>query len=418
MRRHLPEVALDWQKLQLPRREAIDVELQLITPMFGGGYKPREVDLLMPIRPAAIRGHLRFWWRATAGAQYKNAEQLYNAEAAIWGGAATPENKASGKVAIQVTILDEGRAVPYAAVAPRATPREGPLHGFFLFPFQPQRDTPAAVGREGTTFRLRLLLEDGLTPQQKLEVRNALKAWIAFGGVGARTRRGCGALQPIGSSAYEWLLPAKLQELRAWLNSLLPNSTAEEITHTLPSLWHARVVLVEPKNDARAVWRELGRFWARFRKGHFPEPYQPMRGGKWADYRRVLCRLRQQGTSLKLAKPHIGLPIIYQQIRRAQLCFTGRIEPVNSGRMASPVIIKPVALSDGQIAGLIAVLHAQAPQAVKINNQRYTLSEPPKSDEPVLEALSVSAVLDAVVKAAQLHFKMNQQDAVITIGCS
>lgn len=394
--------APSWQ--EPTKREAIEVQLQLITPMFGGGYKTREVDPLMPIRPAAIRGHLRFWWRATAGAQYTNAGELYKAETAIWGGAAVKDEAAVGKVAIQTEMINEGNEAPYARVAPKATPREGPLHGYFLFPFQAQQDgTPAAVGRENVSFRVRVLLDSSLSEAQKREVQNALKAWIAFGGVGARTRRGCGALRATGSSANEWLPPASPEQLGAWLRQLLPNQVVKQPA-VLPSLQGARLGFVQNIGDATAVWRELGRFWARFRKGHFKEAYQPMKGAKWRDYRQVLCHLKQQGDTLRLAKPFLGLPIIYQEIRGARnLCFVGTLEPVNSGRMASPVILKPVALARGGTVGLILILNAKRPERITVNKRQYRLSLPDKN-EPVLKDLQVSDVLEAVNAAAALHF--------------
>jgi len=409
MRRGLPDTAPEWQ--EPANREAIEVELQLITPMFGGGYKTREVDPLMPIRPAAIRGHLRFWWRATAGAQYESAEELYQAETAIWGGAATKEDKAVGKVAIQVQLKNAGKPAPYSEIAPRATPREGPLHGYFLFPFQAQRDgTPAATGRQEIAFRVRLLLHDSLSNEEREAVRNALKAWIAFGGVGARTRRGCGALTVVGSNPTEWLMPIERTQCQDWLNRLIPVALREGKTVALPSLVNAQVFLVSPLSDATQVWRELGRFWARFHKGHFDENYQPMKGSKWNDYRGVLCRLRSGTESLRLAKPYLGLPIIYQEIRGAKgLCFTGTLEPTESGRMASPVILKPVALSNGKIAGLIAVLNAQPPTRIRVNNRVYGL-EPPSQD-PVLKSLGASTMLEAVIEAAKIHFSV-QEDAI------
>jgi CRISPR-associated protein Cmr1 len=96
----------EWQ--EPAKRKTIELELRLITPMFGGGYKAREVDPLQPIRPAAIRGHLRFWWRATAGARYASVADLHKAETELWGGASTKDNPAVGKVAIRVEISKEG----------------------------------------------------------------------------------------------------------------------------------------------------------------------------------------------------------------------------------------------------------------------------------------------------------------------
>jgi CRISPR-associated protein Cmr1 len=253
---HLP----DWQ--EPAKRETIELELRLITPMFGGGYKAREVDPLLPIRPAAIRGHLRFWWRATAGARYASVADLHKAETELWGGASTKDNPAFGKVAIQVQILSAGEETPYSQIAPPSKPKDGPLHGYFLFPFREQREQniPAAVGRRQVSFQLRLMLDASLSEAQRAGVRTALKAWIAFGGVGARTRRGCGALTVLGNNANQWLPPT--QGLAEWLE--MPSNAASD--HDWTTLAGAQGIVV-PTASPEDAWRELGQFWARFRKG-------------------------------------------------------------------------------------------------------------------------------------------------------
>jgi CRISPR-associated protein Cmr1 len=386
----------DWQ--EPAKRETIELELRLITPMFGGGYKAREVDPLLPIRPAAIRGHLRFWWRATAGARYTSVADLHKAETELWGGASTKDNPAVGKVAIQVQILSAGEKAPYRQVAPESKPKDGPMHGYFLFPFQEQKkqNIPAAVGRRQVSFQLRLTLDASLSEAQRAEVRTALKAWIAFGGVGARTRRGCGALTVVGANANQWLPPT--QGLAQWLG--MPNDAVSGCGWT--TLAEAQGIVV-PTASPEEAWRELGRFWARFRKGHFPQSYSPMSGGKWRDYRQVLCQLRNQGNTLRLAKPFLGLPIIYQKIKGARnLCFTGTLEPVGSGRMASPVILKPIALQGGKFGALVLVMHAPKPDKIRVNSEEYALAAPTK--DPVLQALGANDVLDAVLKGAKRHF--------------
>jgi CRISPR-associated protein Cmr1 len=122
---NLPDLP-EWQ--EPAKRETIELELRLITPMFGGGYKAREVDTVQPIRPAAIRGHLRFWWRATAGARYARVEELHKAETELWGGASKKDNPAVGKVAIRVEVKDKGQMVGYGS--------RGGLPKYFLFPFR------------------------------------------------------------------------------------------------------------------------------------------------------------------------------------------------------------------------------------------------------------------------------------------
>jgi CRISPR-associated protein Cmr1 len=383
---HLP----DWQ--EPAKRETIELELRLITPMFGGGYKAREVDPLLPIRPAAIRGHLRFWWRATAGARYATVEELHKAERELWGAAATKDNPAVGKVAIRVEVKDKGQMVGYGS--------RGGLPKYFLFPFRPQKNIPATKGRENVVFTLRLILDTSLSEAQRAEVRTALKAWIAFGGVGARTRRGCGALTVVGANANQWLPPT--QGLAEWLE--MPRDAASD--HDWTTLAGARGFITLTKN-AEDAWCKLGQFWARFRKGHFAQAYSPMSGGKWRDYRQVLCQLRNQGNTLRLAKPFLGLPIIYQKIKGARnLCFTGTLEPVGSGRMASPVILKPIALQGGEFGALVLVMHAPKPDKIRVNSQEYALAAPTK--DPVLQALGANDVLDAVLKGARKHFTGKQ----------
>ena len=128
-----------------------------------------------------------------------------------------------------------------------------------------------------------------------------------------------------------------------------------------------------------------------------------MSGGKWRDYRQVLCQLRNQGNTLRLATPFLGLPIIYQEIKGAKnLCFTGTLEPAQSGRMASPVILKPIALQGGRFGALIVVMQAPKPDKIRIGDKEYTLAAPTK--DPVLQALDAADVLDAVLKGAKQHF--------------
>ena len=57
---------------------------------------------------------------------------------------------------------------------------------------------PRVIAREGMGFLLKLQLASDLTAQQQNEIEAALRWWSSFGGVGARNRRGLGALLVIG----------------------------------------------------------------------------------------------------------------------------------------------------------------------------------------------------------------------------
>jgi len=392
----------EWSEPQSAQPLQIDIET--ITPLFGGGYKTREYDELIPVRAPTVRGHLRFWWRATAGAQYSSVDELYQAECDLWGGASTANQARVGKVAVRVKILSAGKRKSYREIAPRATPKEGPLHGFFLFPLQAikSENLPEAKGLEGVRFRLCLQYDSRLTDQQRKEVEAAVKAWLVFGGIGARTRRGCGALKARDAA---WQLPNDPNQREEFIKRLLFHQ-GDNHAYDYPTLVGATVLIGQPQADPMTVWKELGRFWARFRKGHFPSDYKPMVGSKWNDYRQVLCKLSSNlGRALPLAKPYLGLPIVYQEFRDA--CFHGSIEPAQSGRMASPVILKPVALDNGGFAPLILVMRTKKPEQIKINGAGYSLRLP--TSDPVLQALKASDVLDAVIKAAHQHFKGVQE---------
>lgn len=383
--------------------ETVELSVKVITPLFGGGYEAREVDPVTIIRPATIRGHLRFWWRATAGAQYATAQDLYRAEASIWGGAADIDNPnvSAGKVVIQVAVNQSGQVRLHSDLAPRSTPRDGPQEGYFLFPFQQQRGNnpaPEANARVNVSFRLTVFFAETLNDNQKNEVKNAIKAWLAFGGVGARTRRGCGALQVTGNGADVWLPPADKESRRSWFANLAGNRRGAA---AWTSLAGGTVTLGAAKPDAMNIWKELGTFWARFRKGHVGNiPYNPMKGAKWRDYRYQLVSLRNQ-ERVSLAKPYLGLPIIFQEFRDAP--FSGEIKSEDTGRMASPVILKPLALANGQFVAMVAVLKAPKPELITILERKVELLPPDIQNDPVMKELQAKSALEAVIAAARKH---------------
>ncbi len=383
-----------------PGHETITLHLKLITPVFGGGYEPREVDPLMPIRPAAIRGHLRFWWRALYGEPSSESADMLQREALLWGTMSRP-----GSVRVTCEVLSRGLEVQYASVAHKADPRRGPRQGVFLFPFQEQRseNLPAASACKDAEFEFCVSWEKGvLNKQQEAEIRGSVRAWIAFGGVGARTRRGCGALT-LKVPTADWLPPAGAGELGAWLRSLVePNSGASPTGRALISSLRGATVVLGSPGDAMAVWERLGTFWASFRKGHVGEtPYEPMRGGKWLDFA-TLRRLHGRD-SARLNKPYLGLPIIYQKLPGVR--YAPKIEAEGSGRMASPVILKPLSMSDGSVRPMVAILRCPSPSAVRIDGRPYALQ--PNGSDPVLKAVAANDPLGAVVRAAVSFFRPN-----------
>lgn len=406
MVRPLPKTEVPrWTEPSAPH--SLTLHLRLITPLFGGGYEPREVDPVCIIRPAAIRGHLRFWWRALYGGQYASAKELFEADAAIWGAAATEHKDWAGKVGLKVSdVRWNNQTKTVNDFRPRGSPAQvGPQAQYLLHAFQEQRkeQLPAAKGYEGVEFVLHVIFHQKMTTEQRRQVENTLKAWIAFGGVGARTRRGCGALT-VTQEQGKWLPPADAEKRKAWFGSLLPPVPPPRPAR-LSLLAGARIVCGNPKGSATDVLYDLGTFWARFRKGHVgSQSYSPMSGARWGDYRRALLQFQKRnGDTIALAKPFLGLPIVYQSFRNASYAPT--IESADTGRMASPVILKPLALANGQVCPLCVVLWAPVPREVRIKPPDRVVKLAVPQDDTVLRDLQVRHPLEAVLKAAELFWR-------------
>lgn len=364
-----------------PGGPTLTLRLKTITPMFGGGYEAREPDDQVPVRAAAIRGQLRHWWRATAGAKCGSSAELFQREAEIWGAAAAEKLPGGpGRVSVQVSDVRRGRSATATEVIRKADPKNGPRHGTFLFPFQEQKkqDIPAAGCLIGTEFTLSLRYDSELAE----DVESAVIAWVLFGGVGARTRRGCGALQASGWAG----LPKSPTEVRAWVGRFQSQPRRDWPTIAVAFLGPAA-------HDAMAAWEALGRFWSAFRKGHIGEiPYSPMSGGKWKDHARLKA-LRPNDREIRLVKPFLGLPIVYQQFKNdPRRPFAGTLEPADSGRFASPVVLKPVAIGGSVFPGVIA-LKSPSPDRIQIADRGQVLDLALPNDEPLLRKTPVETVL-------------------------
>ena len=376
--------------------EELRLSIKVITPLFGGSAILRETDNSNPVRAASVRGHLRFWWRATAGASCKSSKELFERESAIWGSAATKEDKNKNVVAIRVTEIKAGTEKRYSDITSKSA-KDGPMEGYFLFPFQEQDN----YGREGISFSLILFIPANCSSQ---EVKLAVRAWIYFGGIGSRTRRGCGALAL--DEKIDWLPSPGAPG--CW-NDLVVLHDGYPV---IPTLSDATVILGSPKQTSMGAWKELGRFWSAFRKGHVgKDAYVPMNGCKWDDYRGALMPYeRNPSGSIELNKPFLGLPIIYQEFKSGSPKQTALYHPTlvseKSGRMASPVILRPVEVADGKFASMVLVLKSPPPESIRIQNDIVKLSAKP--NDPVLNNLGVHDPLEAVIVFAEEHFGVDR----------
>src|SRR5262249_7180949 len=66
-------------------------EIEIVTPMVGGGVQAGVPDPRFPVRQPAIRGHLRHWWRLTSGQRFlPETAALWQREEEIFGSTEFP----------------------------------------------------------------------------------------------------------------------------------------------------------------------------------------------------------------------------------------------------------------------------------------------------------------------------------------
>ena len=191
----LPESKEAWQ----------EIYCELVTPLHGGGVVARESDEKLPVRVTAIRGQLRFWWRLLAYQKWNlSGQSLREAEFRLWGGIG--EEAAASLVFLRVQIqnkLQEASLSDYA----------GPL-GYALFTVRATKELPEMrLGKEGLRWIVQWRLSEKANETDKQQVLETLRWWVNFGGVGARTRRGCGAFVVKDSSNPVFKQPLSVDEV-------------------------------------------------------------------------------------------------------------------------------------------------------------------------------------------------------------
>lgn len=383
------------------RAEHFAIELETITPLLGGGARTRALDEITPVRVSSIRGQLRFWWRALVVHTCIDARDLAERETAIFGGMRGQNNKPQrSRVDMWVTRVHPSGIDPHDP------------SGDGTYALWPARGTPAAPRREpGMRFTLHVRVP---TPY-RTDIERALRAWLLFGGLGGRTRRGCGSLTAADEKNRAAWLPQECSanELTRLLGTNIELvSTDHDRPRKLPCSQTPRL-----HGATLAVWQRLhpepGEAWhqalhaledfrqgapdngfpsrshpdTRFARARAPRGENPRRPGRsrWPepDAIRVLMRQHSRGhepryTARLPAWPRagLGLPIIsrFQPMGRKR---GERYDPPEPGgqftlvwqdkkghthdRLASPLIIKAMPLANGKFVPIALWLERAPP---------------------------------------------------------
>jgi CRISPR-associated protein Cmr1 len=388
----IPNIPANWRPPTCDAGRSYEIEL--ITPLFGGGVETRVNDPSFPIRPTSIRGQLQFWWRATVGAQYATRQELRAAQSAVWG-----NTEQASRVQVRVTNVhaseptpcakyekDRDRPDTYRSMPTWNAPFNNNSLPYALFPFQGQLGdrrrqieiAPAAF-IEQAKFRLAIICHKDIDFARQVEP--AIWAWVHFGGLGSRTRRGCGAI------VCKALAPKDRNDLLAKLKTFLqaPSGPARE----WPTL--AESILVGREcSTGMAAWDHVIKLFRDFRQGvglgrNPGERLNRPGRSRWPEpetIRRVTRQRLARHSRLThipddaFPRAELGLPIVFHFQEQGDPPDTVLYPNGGRERMASPLILKPLALANDKFVPLIVRLKTPLLSGVDLRQGERSLPLP------------------------------------------
>lgn len=192
-----PNIAIPDVDFEAVKAQWQTISCELVTPIHGGGVEARHSDADLSIRVAAIRGQLRFWWRLLAQHKWK-LKDIRKAEFALWGGM-NDGDEGGGHASLVFLRVAVEKKLQEASLSDYAKNINDTL-GYALF--TARRTTTGLpemkLGKEGLRWNLQYCFDQKISDEQKNQVLETLRWWVTFGGIGGRTRRGCGAFTAEG----------------------------------------------------------------------------------------------------------------------------------------------------------------------------------------------------------------------------
>lgn len=330
--------------------EIIEAQFRIVTPLFLGEASDQAAR---HIRPPALKGALRFWWRALNWARVRGAassegaalQALHREEAALFGHAAGSD-KAHGQALFLVRVLSDARAEPAdAALFKESAPLQYLLgQGGYSYKSGLQNKYGECF-KSGKHFTLQLALKPGITSEQKNQLIDAVKCLGWLGNLGSRARKGFGSLSlsKLVIAKQNYPLPSTLADYKHELSQLLaPCQSLDEVPPFSAFSQHARLQLAATGPDAMALLERHGREMGRYRSfgsssSTFPEKaeqnFKP--DHDWA-YRVAENRTKSEDKQGLPARAVFGLPHPYF-LSGANINVSIDVEG-GKGRRASPLL--------------------------------------------------------------------------------
>jgi len=304
----------------------INATYRIVTPMFIGNAEQKADS----VRPPAIKGALRFWWRALnwgrclqeAGSESVALTQLHRQEASLFGSAADENGAGQGRFLLRV------RQQPRIALE-TVWPQNNTGSGYLGYGLMATNDQLHREGlREDVDFGLELYFRSKTEPAAVDALIETLRVWSLFGGLGSRARRGFGSVTLLDLNGQDARLDQAAYEAAA--QCILTDAVAVEAFPPYTAFnAHARFGILAKGRNARETHNQAGLLY----KNH-----------------------RGQASTLRgAAKIPFGLPL-------------QGVDP--DSRRASPLFFHIHALHDGSFAAAVLYL-----PAVFHHDRRYQPSD-------------------------------------------
>ena len=385
-------------------KKRLEVDVQFMTYVFGGGViqepdpnKPsKPFDPVTPVRSASVRGQLRYWWRATIGARCESLAAMKKREAEVWGAIWSGEPQ-HGEVGLTVDCHGiKPNAVntfffPKEHSFGRAIESEKDIE-YIAFPLRPAgrgerrgQDARSAVwDYSGQSFKVAL----DYPAKFEQDVILALSAWLTFGGFGARTSRGFGAVKKRTGPDTVVSHP---DELFSMLDRRGP-IRVEGVPAI--SLDRSRCKMLRGEDTPREAWAQVVKRMRTFRQGVRigRNEGQERREGRsrWpeadairritGDYVRKHKPVHAGGNAFPRAD--FGLPIIFHFKDRGDPKDATLKPSKDSERAPSPLIIRSTSKNEPMVLWLVG---ADVPEDLYLDGAREYVTKSVAPSAPLRE---------------------------------
>jgi CRISPR-associated protein Cmr1 len=287
-------------------------------------------------------------------------------EERIWGSPGAKNKPGPSQVLVSLTRLKSGE--PFQAVDRNGNRVNNIGHPSSIDSYAafPLRDKQNPHVLEGVEFELNIIYPKKAGDHNIVEdVQAALWAWETFGGIGARTRRGFGALQCTkvrvnGKDVQRPIDNPGLDYIKAGLSEyVVKGQWPDDVPHLSHDLGRYKII---GSGTPIIIWRLL---MGRLRG--FRQSRQGFHRSKWPEPDEIRRRtMMHKPTHVpvhpvrKFPRAAFGLPIIFE-FKRGDAPpepYKTTLQGVNHERLASPLILRPIVCKDGNAVGLAAILNA------------------------------------------------------------